>query len=79
MREAHRLLCHSTLGLRVIKKKKKKKVLESRGEAVRWLFEEARLAHPNTENPGPEIRNQEPFSSVLLSSLELSDTQVYEP
>jgi len=44
--KAHRLLCHSILGSRVITKKK-------------------------DEVPPP--------SSLLLSSLELSDTQVYEP
>jgi len=46
---------------------------------------------PETLNPKPETQNPKPetlmyppeqsalFSSLLLSSLELSDTQVYEP
>jgi hypothetical protein len=49
--KAHRLLYHSTLGLRVIKKEKA-------------LLDLVRLNKS---------------SSLLLSSLELSDTKVYEP
>ena len=46
------------------------------------LETETRNPEPETEtrNPKPETRNPKPFfSSLLLSSLELSDTKVYAP
>jgi len=64
--KAHRLLYHSTLGSTVIKKKKNtpaRVILLARSSAA-----------------GEEMKAEVPFfSSLLLSSLELSDTTIYEP
>ena len=43
--KAHRLLYHSTLGLRVIKKKMKPAVVEGHGEAL-GLVDQVRLLEP---------------------------------
>ena len=65
--KAHRPVYHSTLGWRVIKKKKK---TCGSGHASPGPPGEPSLACPL-----PQVF----FFSLLLSSLELSDTQVYEP
>jgi len=65
--KAHRLVYHSTLGLRVIKKKKKFSAKGGRG------------ALPRPRAPRCVRREDFFFSSLLLSSLELNDTKVYEP
>ena len=54
---AHRLVYHSTLGSRVIIKKKKDAPLVRR----------------------TRVGREQPSSSLSRSSLDLSDTQVYEP
>jgi len=56
-------LYHSTLGLRVIKK-----------EAERYL-----LGESFDESRAWSFKDVCPSSSLLLSSLELRDTNVYEP
>ena len=63
--KVHRILHHSTLGLRVIKKRTK-----SGAGLVAQLVESA------GSSAGP---NKYSSSSLSLSSLELSDTQVYDP
>ena len=114
--EAHRLVYHSTLGLRVINKKKKTrlKVLEQRtcsgvvvteaGSYLRLIDscitqlkaqgpsrtcneskekDLQRRTFPRSPGTPPAQRASEirscPSSSLLLSSLELSDTTIYEP
>ena len=81
--EAYRLLYHSTLGLRVIKKKKAPITRSCQGTPVEAGYYSL---GPGTHLPSP-IKTctcecdlfPTSSSSVLLSSLELSDTQVYEP
>jgi len=102
--KAHRWLYHSTLGSRVIKKKKKSLVVEGRGLGVgetpqlghrTYVLEGTQAEFPRgleTINPNPNPLNFQPILqtpnleqgdvcllSLLLSSLALSDTQVYEP
>jgi len=87
--KAHRLLYHSTLGLRVIKKKRK---------AYRWLGPRESVGISLCPYGWPTVGcfggctrglctkflwsprcGCPPSSSLLLSSLELSGTKVYEP
>jgi len=76
--EAHRLLYHSTLGLRVIKKKKKNAERDAREQVCISAPDLLERAHGAA---GLEVPPNLTFfsSPLLLSSLELSDTKVYEP
>jgi len=67
--KAHRLLYHSTLGLKVIKKKK---------EGLGFPFRSGRVIEMKEEQQ-TKIDLLSSSSCLFLSSLELSDTKVYEP
>ena len=83
--KAHRLLYHSTLGLRV---KKKKKDGHGRGEwgALAWgvaipeafVFQEER-PRSRSARESSLLTTYSSSSSLLLSSLQMSDSRVYEP
>ena len=88
--KAHRLLYHSTLGLRV-KQEKKKEPAKPRGgqEPTEPMGVQEPTEPMGVQEPAEprgrfrNLRNQDGFffffSSLFLSSLELSDTKVYEP
>ena len=98
--KAHRIVYHSTLGLRVIKKKKFRgsaprhqvtRALNSQGGLVfkahrLCASHNSRLERNNeeeekhsTSDPALHLARHSSFSSLLLSSLESSDTKVYAP
>jgi len=81
--KAHRLLDHSTLGLSVIKKRRRI-LAEARPNPT-----SSSTQHGNPTSSSAKHGDRKPrfapaltpdsSSSLLLSSLELSDTKVYEP
>jgi len=99
--KAHRLLYHSTLGLRVIKKKRRVSAFGFRVSAFGFRVPGFGVSAFRVESKKTELQRGSGFqvsgfgfrvsgvvfrvpgfgssSSVLLSSLELSDTKVCEP
>ena len=76
MFKAHTLLYHSTLGLRVIERRRREDAFtlnlrstnSGLGVRIVWLVESVMTLSSSSSS-----------SSLLLSSLELSDAKVYEP